>query len=318
MADKTRIEWAANPDGTPGATWNPIRARDTVTGKIGTHCVHASDGCAHCYAEAHNRRGMTPGGTGLAYTKQNEARVEIFLNEKMLLKPLQIKKPTTFFLSSMTDVFADFVSDEIIDELLGVMQICPRHTFIVLTKRAARARKYFARLDERQRALECNAAVDWLNWPLPNVWLGVSVEDRFNVPRIWDLILTPAARRVISFEPLLEDVSLRLRDVWRPGDTLDGVTPCIDWVIVGGESGPGARPMHPQWARDLRDLFVPAGVPFFFKQWGAHTPIGIDDQGEALATPPMLRVGKAAAGRHLDGRTHDERPPFSHLKELAA
>ncbi len=411
MAAKTSIEWAANADGTPGATWNPIRAMHVGADgavRIGTHCIHVSPGCVNCYAETFNMRGLPNAGTGLAYTKQNEAKVSIFIDERMLAVPLRRRKPTTFFLSSMTDVFADFVTDDELDRLFAVMALSPQHTFIVLTKRAERMRAWFAErwqgtptqtihvagvpltipaggttgrrsqvedaceefirrfdLDDTTReelwTPEGRLRIMQWAWPLPNVWLVVSVEDQRNADeRIPHLLATPAAVRGVSIEPMLGPVDLTrmwlpmpgggqsLTNVLRSGcegthrhngdaaghDHGEGTSrhvgdprflhhhhdegcnaPRIDWVICGGESGPKARPMHPDWARSLRDQCADAGVPFFFKQWGEHGPLNIGSADYGIArmrdSDTMRRWGKARAGRLLDGVEHNARPPLS-------
>jgi protein gp37 len=304
VSAKTTIEWAANADGSPGATWNPIRARDRETGKVGTFCVHTSDGCKFCYAEKFQGRGLPNNGIGLAYAAQNLPKVEHYLDEKMLSAPLRIRKSTTFFLSSMTDIFGDWVSEEILAKLFVTMAARPDHLFIVVTKRSARMRK----------ALAMGGQIDLLlrtfggGLPLRNVWLVVSTEDQPNYDeRTEDLRATPAIIRGVSAEPLIGPIKADLRG--------------IDWVIVGGESGPGARLMRPEWAQSLRDQCAAAGVPFFFKQWGAWAPWPHWPEDRTEATAPIMemrRVGKLKGGRLLDGREHNERPAFSHLERAAA
>lgn len=340
MAAKTRIEWAANRNGTPGATWNPIRARDRETGRTGTWCVHASEGCRNCYAETFQARGLPANGLALPYAAQYRDRVEIFLDEQMLAAPLRRRKPTTWFLSSMTDVFGEWVPDRMLDRLFAVMALSPGHIFVVLTKRAARMRDYVSALqndgDVQKRWLSSRvpapyAGTDKLfdllaqgrRWtvqllPLPNVILGVSVEDQANaVLRIPDLLATPAACLAVSCEPLLSPLDLtalprpRADGFMRP---LDGRFNTLDWVICGGESGANARAMHPEWARSLRDQCALAGVPFFFKQWGEWLPI--DNMGEELleslyepapARDPegRRRCKVLSSVLHGDGTTHD-------------
>jgi len=196
-----------------------------------------------------------------------------------------------------------------------VMAAAPQHTFQVLTKRHARMRAFLNRYT-------AGAALD----PLPNVWLGVSVEDQHWADiRIPVLLDTPAAVRFLSCEPLLGPVDL-LPKLPRLIELDDLLRPRIDWVIVGGESGPGARPMHREWVRLLRDQCQAACVPFLFKQWGAWQPQGlaagyrtdprehwgevVDDGKHPEITWRQVykRVGKKAAGRELDGRTWDEYP----------
>lgn len=407
MAAETKIEWAANADGSPGATWNPIRARfrdhsilgDAGEERIGTHCVHVSEGCRNCYAERFNLRALPGAGTGLPYTKQSEAKIQIFLDQDKLAAPLRRRKPTTWFLSSMTDVFADFVTDGMIMRLWEVMFRCPQHTFIVLTKRPERMRDFctrFADVDAEDATqfksargpdavraahpsprgqlfaammdqllvdaggeIPAGAAFptfDWMGgmmwWPAwpPNVWLVVSAEDQATAnERIPHLLATPAAVRGVSCEPMLGAIDLD--QAWNGESALDsecwgecnwcaqGLPPLhncqrhasaftnlrsgIDWVICGGESGPNARPMHPDWARLLRDQCAAAGVPFFFKQWGEWAPHdahedmpkhyvgrngGIYSAGDLEADFGVLKLGKARAGRLLGGVEHNGRP----------
>lgn len=318
---KSRIEWC-------GSTWNPIRARNIVTSQVGTWCQKISPGCANCYAAAHNHRNLPHGSSGLPYTAQGGERAKIFLDPKMLAEPLRRKKPETYFPCSMTDLFQAAHSPELIAAVWAVMAACPQHTFQVLTKRPERALEFLRwcsgswnRTNHPWGALAAYAPVAVSSvlaplgpWPLPNVWLGCSVEDKPRRDRIDHLRETPAALRFLSLEPLLEDLG-----------TLD--LSGIGWVIVGGESGHGARPMHPAWVRSLRDQCVAAAVPFFFKQWGEYgqfllpagpwryvaedgraTAIGERPTDESVAWARVDRVGKGRAGRLLDGRTWDEMP----------
>lgn len=348
MADNSKIEWT-------DATWNPIRARNRETGKVGSFCTHASEGCRNCYAERQNRRF----GFGIDYRAQDLGRVEIFLDEKTLAQPLHWRRPRRIFVCSMSDLFGEFVPEEMIDRVFAVMAAAHWHTFQVLTKRAARMRGYWqdpiaraAAIFEHRRATPAMQSVGWswaaedMPWPLPNVHLGVSVEDQANADeRIPELLATPAAVRFVSAEPLLGALDLtpwlqdgiptreQIDDPQRGMHYLRHGTPRLDQIIVGGESGPGARPMHPAWARALRDQCQTAGVRFFFKQWGAwglaDTPIDpargdgiwLDDNGDTMTMPlgggydraginlvAMRRAGKRVAGRLLDGRTWDELP----------
>lgn len=341
MGDKSKIEWT-------DASWTPIRARNKVTGRVGWHCEHATPGCENCYSETLNRRL----GTGLLFKPGHRKDVEMFLDEKMLTQPLRWQRPRMIFVCSMTDLFADFVPDEWLDQVFAVMALAPQHVFQVLTKRIDRMWGYI-RSKKRK-------APEWVSLPeiggkvlLPyeggvptNVWIGVSVEDQRRADeRIPALLDTPAAVRWISAEPLLGPVDLT--NIWPDGtasmDALVGRashslgmverTACLDWVVAGGESGPGARPMHPSWARDLRDQCAATGVAFHFKQWGAWSPSDLDasdssphgwlspdgtlvrgdilDVKRSPCEKPcrlMYQIGKRAAGRLLDGRTHDEWP----------
>lgn len=255
----------------------------------------------------------------------------------------------------MTDVFADFVPDGFIDRIFEVVAISPRHTFQMLTKRPARMLEYVSRRSLDRIAHATGHGTLSINmydkrlvplaklgrrpaWPLPNLWLGVSVEDQDTVEaRVPLLLNTPAARRFVSAEPLLGPVNLtRLGGNYLRRNALTGLlesssgavvsraaSPSLDWVIAGGESGPAARPMHPDWARDLRDQCAAAGVPFFFKQWGGWVPSPLGSHWLArtgrmrlAGTGPvrgpseavMQRIGKKAAGAELDGREWREFP----------
>jgi protein gp37 len=343
MSAQTTIEWT-------DATWNPV-----------TGCTEVSLGCDHCYAKTFAERWRgTPG-------HYFERGFDVQLRPDKLALPLTWKKPRRIFVNSMSDLFHDSVPDEYIAKVFVVMALTPHHTFQLLTKRHARMRSLLN--SPRWRDLLCEAdswscgldlpysterflAVrSWIygngDWskpvaPLPNVWLGVSVENQqwadIRIPALLD---TPAAVRWISTEPLLGPVDLdgpiinghrpRLtywltgRPGWGPdettptGLTVQGLTtgPRIDWVVAGGESGPGARPMAPTWVRSLRDQCRSADVPFLFKQWGAHVPrctlalcgTPCSCAGSNPTHPfEMRRVSKHAAGRELDGRTHDSYP----------
>lgn len=253
MGDTTAIEWTQS-------TWNPV-----------TGCTKVSPGCDHCYAERVTERW---------YGKGSFEQVQ--LHPDRLDKPLHWRKPRKVFVNSMSDLFHDAVPDEFIADVWHVMAQTPQHTYQVLTKRHARMRAWVA------------AWCSHPNWrmPLPNVWLGVSVEDqKWAGIRIPALLNTPAAVRFLSCEPLLGPIDLygtTIAPLQRLYDEPNGQTGRIDWVIVGGESGPGARPMDAAWAREIRDQCVNARVPFLFKQWGGRTP--------------------KAGGRLLDGRTWDEYP----------
>jgi protein gp37 len=317
VSDRSAIEWT-------DATWNPIRARRVAVrdGKIGRgppgwHCEHVSPGCEHCYAEGINKRL----GTGLPFKPGHRKDIEIFLDEVgMLLRPLRWKKSRMIFVCSMTDLFADFVKDEWIHKIFALMALCPQHTFQVLTKRPKRMRDYFLKrrfrdvhpLEDRADAI--NDAMNYLRPrrelrdnseegpPFRNVWLGISAEDQTRFDERWyHLRETPAAVKFVSFEPLLGDIVFR--PAHRPGP---------DWAIVGGESGPHARPMHPDWARSLRDQCREADVPFFYKQTGEWASVSaVEGAGVHYQFPDgatVRRVGKKAAGRLLDGVEHNGFP----------
>ena len=370
MADKTKIEWT-------DATWNPI-----------TGCSVVSPGCTNCYA-------MRLAGTRLKHhptrkdlTTMSKAgpvwNGEVRFNEKALMDPLRWTRPRMIFVCAHGDLFAENVPDKWIDKVFAVMAAAHWHTFQVLTKRPERMRSYLSTVP---REFPISAAqinlpdeVDfegrWPHLPLPNVWLGVSVEDQKRADeRIPELLKTRAAVRFVSAEPLLGAIDLNSilgGTLWiggqrgcegkhqhngHRGETIHGILHdsdprkehhhhderCrrgLDWVIAGGESGPGARPMHPDWARSLRDQCASAGVPFFFKQWGNWMDltklkpttcaieervitrsgkvigVGVDygqkgivdhdwrEQGGAW----MGRVSKKFAGRLLDGIEHNAMP----------
>ena len=223
-----------------------------------TGCSKVSPGCANCYAERLARRLQAMG-------QPNYARgFEVTLHKHMLDKPLTWKKPQVIFVNSMSDLFHEQVPFEFIESIFDVMSRASWHVFQVLTKRS-------------ERLVECAPRI---NWPA-NVWMGVSVENEDYTCRIDELRRTQAAVRFISFEPLLAPV----------GELdLSG----IDWAIVGGESGPGARPMKERWVVDIRDQCLDHGVPFFFKQWGG--------------------IRKKRTGRRLRGRLWDEMPEFTAAK----
>ena len=270
MADKSAIEWT-------DATWNPV-----------TGCTVVSPGCSNCYAmrlaggrlrEHPSRRGLTkPGPGGPVWTG------EVRLNEEWLDQPLRWSRPRVIFVCAHGDLFHGAVPVGWIDKVFAVMETADRHAYQVLTKRPRTMRDWIAR--------SYAPGVG----PRRHIWLGTSVEDRTRKYRIDVLRETPAAVRFLSLEPLIEDLG-----------ELDLTG--IHWVIVGGESGPGARPMDRRWAGDIRDRCVAAGVPFFFKQWGEYAPVSA-----ALNEPSgwdgmnMRRIGKKRAGRLLDGRTWDEMP----------
>lgn len=259
-------------------------------------------------------------------------------NPDNLTAPLRWRKAVIARIT--TDLFADFVPDEWIDKLFAVMALAPQHTFQVLTKRAARMREYFAAPRRQDQLARANAfliagfdaaACDRLGvksngkglLPLPNVWLGISTERQEEADeRIPHLLATPAAVRFASLEPLLGPIDLWngdpdprlgghkathtfLGDWWEPGDDPKGPSRHgLDWVIVGGESGPNARPSHPDWFRSLRDQCLAAEVPFFFKQWGEWGTTDLRGFGQ----DQPVRCGKKAAGRLLDGVVHDGMP----------
>lgn len=249
MAETSLIEWT-------DATWNPI-----------TGCTLVSEGCRHCYAArlAATRMKHHPSRAGLArLNAAGEAKFtgEVRLNEQWLDQPIRWRKPRRIFVCAHGDLFHEAVPDEWIDRVFAVMALAQQHTFQVLTKRPERARDY---LTTRANLLRISG-----EWPFAHIWLGTSVEDQATADaRIPHLLAIPAAVRFLSAEPLLGPLDL-IRAMDRAGfDPVWSIRQCgLDWVIVGGESGRGARPMHPDWARGLRDQCRAAGVAFFLKQMG--------------------------------------------------
>ena len=235
---------------------------------------------------------------------------DVRCHDDRLKQPISWKKPKRkpgdtrpdsllIFVNSMSDLFHEDVPFEFIDDVFAVMAKCPQHTHLTLTKRPGRMLEYF----NTSGAL-WGRVID--PWPLPNVWLGVSVEDQKTADeRIPLLLQMPAAVRWVSYEPALGPVQLDLAPA-RFNER------SIDWLVCGGESGHGARPMQLSWARSARDQCVSAGIPFFFKQWGEWLPAGRDaDTWDGLPIPASyepVRVGKKAAGRLLDMREWNKFP----------
>lgn len=357
MSDKTHIEWT-------DATWNPI-----------TGCSVVSAGCKHCYAMklAGTRLKHHPSRAGLTIDTAAGPvwNGEVRFNRQWIAQPLAWKRPRRIFVCAHGDLFHENVPDSWIDHVFATMALAKQHTFQLLTKRAERMYKYCSSSATVGRVSALIAEivheighVEIINvddelpgFYLPNVWLGVSVEDQKNADeRIPLLLKTPAAVRWISAEPLLGPVDLsqwlfpfkvcddcpcpnpetdisKIDDCCRSPELLDSP---IDWIVVGGESGQGARPMHPEWARDIRDHCLAAGVPFLFKQWGNwREPLEGENynttMGQGQTVPcfivcgatghvhcfekdsikngvVMREVGKKKAGRLLDGGLHDGYP----------
>ena len=314
---KTKIEWVNGDDGSLGATWNPIRG-----------CQAVSPGCKNCFAARMAARGL-PGlnspttGEPFAVMRDSGPRWtgKVELIESALGLPLRWRKPRRVFVNSMSDLFHESLPDEAIDRVFAVMALCPQHTFMVLTKRPERAVNYFRDAtdlrsrwfdvlhdvrvfpgDPRRAALgnPSRAGIaegiykGWRSLQLPNVWLGVSVEDRKNKERIELLRNTPAALRFLSLEPLLEDLG-----------ELDLTG--ISWCIIGGESGPGARRCDVDWIRKIVWQCQAASIPVFVKQLGAH----VIENGER-------RIKRDKKGGDMDEWAHDIRvrewPEVPHAK----
>lgn len=320
----TKIEWATE-------TWNPV-----------TGCTKISEGCQNCYAERMSKR--LAGRCG--YPKDNPFQVTFHPDK--LDEPLRWRKPSRIFVCSMGDLFHEDVPEAWIFDIYTTMERCSQHTFLLLTKKIDRAARILHKFTGR-------------TWPLPNVWLGVTAENQARAnERIPILLQIPATKRFVSVEPMLGPVDLTKLTLGPNGHGLDfclnsltgwsTVYPkgtdrrkimrndeftCLDWVICGGETGPGARPMHPDWVRSLRDQCQAAGTSFFFKSWGDwqegsaldtnakhmivlnsgetvepghELSISQREKWQYLRPCMMSRVGKKNAGRLLDGQTWEQRP----------
>lgn len=323
MSEHSSIEWT-------DATWNPV-----------TGCTSVSPGCDHCYARAIAERFRGVPGHHF------EHGFDLTLRDHTLGLPLRWRKPRRIFVNSMSDLFHADVPEDYIARVFAVMAATPWHTYQVLTKRHGRMRALLSDGGFESLVIEHWDALTeehgdrigrrpgWNWYPLPNVWLGVSVETQqwadIRVPALLD---TPAAVRFLSCEPLLGPVDLsrwlglEFYESFGWGEEMfaslnDRVGPRggLHWVIAGGESGHRARPADPAWLRTLRDQCEAARTAFLFKQWGAWMPAGhgigrftgaerligqpLDDMGHRQI---MRRVGKHTAGRELDGRTHDAFP----------
>lgn len=277
MSQNSKIEWTA-------ATWNPV-----------TGCTKSSPGCKNCYAEREwSRLSANPKTVyhGREFT-------DVQCHPERLNLPLSWQKPRLIFVNSMGDLFHPEVSETFIRSVFLVMGRAKRHRFQVLTKYAWRMQEILFPGMEFPEFYG-------LQYPLPNVWIGVSCENQITANlRIPLLLNTPAAIRFVSLEPLLGPIDLTdMPTRYHPNaNVLTWYRPSLDWVIVGGETGPNARPMDPAWARSLRDQCVKSDVPFFFKQWGQWRPAL---PGEKPSD--MFRVGRKAAGRLLDGQEWTQYP----------
>lgn len=337
MGDRSGIVWT-------DAAWGPV-----------TGCTRVSEGCEHCYIErtppfriAHRRFDSVGPGSSTG----------VLLHPERLDQPLRWRRPRRIFVNSMADLFHPAVSDDYIARVWAVMGLAWQHTFQILTKRPARMRSLLTDPSFHRAVLNLamgntfvGSAVEegrgyWVTDPsgvtvLSNVWLGVSVETQHWADvRVPVLLDTPAAVRFLSCEPLLAEVDLVgalcptcAADLQAPmcaACHARSWTRRLDWVIVGGESGPGARPMSPRWARLLRDQCNVAGIPFTFKQWGEWTDVehGIDAAGDddplfrrcvgnnrvnghrmcTVEGQMMVRLGRHKTGRVLDGRTWEQYP----------
>lgn len=285
----TKIEWT-------DTTWNVVHG-----------CTKLSPGCSNCYAERMAKRLAGRHGYPAA-----PHQFQVTTRDDRLEIPFRWRKPRMVFVSSMGDLFHEHVDLDFILRVLTIIRATPQHTYQILTKRPERMAEIMLSYPANQDA--------------SNLWLGVSVEDPLYLWRIHHLITIPAVVRFVSLEPLLAPIDLHQPVLHRPDARL---IDHLHWVIVGGESGPGARPMHPAWPRAIRDQCQASGVPFFFKQQGewswdnsgssrvaqvapdgwradGHGPCGYGT--EHPGTQQVWRVGKKRAGRLLDGRQWNEMP----------
>ena len=295
---KSKIEWC-------DVVWNPV-----------TGCDKVSEGCRNCYAERHAKR---------FWGDRKFTDVQCHIDR--LDQPVYWKKPQRIFVNSMSDLFHPDVDFDFILCAWMVMAQAKQHTFIILTKRPEHMNLFLNEwLPPALGLATCTLRI--LDKPLPNVWLGVSVEDQKTAnERIPLLLQTPATVRFVSYEPALGPVDfthIKIKDSEHPElgeppvtfNALDGwwggyiqeKRTQLDWIIMGGESGPGARPMHPNWTRSVRDQCQAAGVPFFFKQWGeweqAWPSMGLHVKKRTFVFSDglaMYMTGKKNAGRLLDG-----------------
>jgi protein gp37 len=299
MSSESAIEWT-------DATWNPV-----------TGCSKVSPGCAHCYAEtlALNRLAGKAGYPGLPWTPANAA-TNVVLRPERLDQPLRWRKPRMVFVNSMSDLFHDQVPDDFIADVFAVMARAPQHTFQVLTKRPERMQQLLGS-PAWQGKVTLRAAGEGeitLFWPLPNVWLGTSIENRRYVGRADLLRDTPAAVRFISAEPLLgplvwDGVTYQSHgdggrpepipaEAWEDGfDGPDLDLTDIDWLIVGGESGKGHRPISETWVQDLLYRCEEEDTAFFLKQMGGYRPGGaLEDLPEELRVRQWPKDAASIAG----------------------
>lgn len=290
MGDKTAIEWT-------DATWNPL---------VG--CTRCSPACDHCYAIGVVHRGLAEQHVGLTIRRPGEhppgERLdwtgEVRTVPHLLDQPLRWQRPRRIFVNSLSDVFHAEVEVDFIVDLFAVMSLASQHTFQVLTKRPGRARVVLSSPtfpDLVAAACErIRPGADSMIWPIPNVWLGTTIESNRYAWRMNQIANTPAAVRFVSAEPLLG-----------PLDALDMGE--LDWLIIGGESGPGARPMHPEWARALIVEAERLGVPIMFKQWGDWVPYtGREGALEVRRDVNMLRLPEPD-GRLVEMTSGWEFPP---------
>lgn len=301
-------------------SWSPVSG-----------CSPVSAGCMNCPTLVQwDRLSARPGSV-----YHGRAVGDVLCHPERLSQPLYWRRqPRQVTVNPMSDLFHPDVPDTFLDEVFAVMALAQQHVFKVLTKRPERMLAYASQLEGRRDLIRqaMQRITIWMppserahllpvdrfapTGGLPNVWLGVSVEDQSSADQRVPLLLqTPAAVRWVCAEPLLGMVDLTrfLRTRLREGDPHDVIVPALDWVVVGGETGHDARAMNPEWVRELRDQCVSTGVPFLFKQWGTWVPDRSGSTEPASLTKPvgmyaMTRPGSPHAGRWLDGQLHNGFP----------
>lgn len=302
----TKIEWAEK-------TWNPV-----------TGCTKISPGCEHCYAERMSKR--LAGRCGY----HEKLPFAVTLHPDKLDEPLRWREPSRIFVCSMGDLFHQDVPDRALHDVFHRISLSWKHRFLVLTKRPDRMKEFILDYFAFRSPSGDEEGVN----PPANLWLGVTAENQEQADRRIPILLEiPAAKRFVSLEPMLGEVFLNrylkwpICKTWNPSEggndheygkhhwqkqcLVGAGWTGLDQVICGGETGPGARPMHPEWARSLRDQCQAAGTAFFFKQWGSGA-----EMGSGLPGHPRKEAGydfsNSKGGRILDGRTWDETPEVPH------
>lgn len=332
---KTPIEWVRGRDGSAGFSINPIRFRNRKTGKVGHYCEKISPGCKFCYADAMQ---TGPYLSGLPFLPESFEKGELFLDRNALLQVMNRRKPTSYFWCDMTDLFGRWVPFEWIDEVFATIVATPHHRHFILTKRDERALEYFAsgRHGPRTRNYPEAVGPDRANYhlddtaeldrrgivdvgPKPDIWIGVSCEDRARMTRLANLRKMPADHRFVSFEPLLEDLNLTVSN-------FQG----IELAIWGGESGGKARDCFAGWIRNGMIVARKAKTRNFVKQLGRRpcdrNDAGFDGDGSPRSWPAGTRTRAIDSGyqgapvliqlKDPKGGDMEEWPPALRVREL--
>jgi len=266
-------------------------------------CTRKSAACRNCYAETlTSEAAVARESWAQGFAEKGSWTGKVDLRKDRLALPLEWDEPARVFVNAMSDLFHESLDNAVIDQIFAVMALSPQHTFLVLTKRPKTMQPYMAdkatpvRVEQAMAALSPDAP-KLPSWPLPNVWLGVTAENQKEADRRIPLLLeTPAARRFAAAEPLLEKVD------FKPGTWLKSGGGGLDWIVAGGEIGPGANKCQPDWARALRDQCAAQNTAFFWTQWGTH------DAGDGAGMAADASSGEGSAGRLLDGTLHEAFP----------